>query len=552
MDASRNSAYQIGLNSSPYALGQNFDKFVGDIAKTSAYNLILNDGLLYKEPNSDDLVDWVTSGIVSAGTFVNNCVPVYFVDGASISQSIYTNNLTDRIQLCPNTNYTVMLYTNSTVDFTLVVEAASGNQIFNLDDFTQTPSLSATISPPTSGVRFNKTILQFSTASSASFIGPINLTIVNNSGSADTLGVKYIGLYEGLVELGYVCPKHVSNIIIERAIVEEPSLSFRNDSDTGIFSPGINMFGIATSGSNRIIIDEDGKIIINSSTYFNNTDTLQVNGSSYFNNHIKLLGSITASGSGYFTDSVTANTAKITSNINAQNLYLSGAVTANELTVNSLSVLNGTALINDVFITNGVSADNGHFINSVNASDGFFTQSISAVNGLFLTNVSINGNNVWHAGNQGSGSGLDADLLDGKNSDHFLATTGGTLTGYLTILPPTNNLHAATKQYVDNLIENYKYTFTSGTTYSSTGFTNQVGSFNDGANYFDIFPPVGKTMSNLVAFIPSIAYLYYAGVVDGNDATRCIWSALSDRIRVRVQNTEQRSTPAANWLAVWR
>lgn len=33
--------------------------------------------------------------------------------------------------------------------------------------------------------------------------------------------------------------------------------------------------------------------------------------------------------------------------------------------------------------------------------------------------LTINGNKVWHAGNDGSGSGLDADLLDGKDSSFF-------------------------------------------------------------------------------------------------------------------------------------
>ena len=32
----------------------------------------------------------------------------------------------------------------------------------------------------------------------------------------------------------------------------------------------------------------------------------------------------------------------------------------------------------------------------------------------------INNNTVWHAGNDGAGSGLDADLLDGHNSSYFL------------------------------------------------------------------------------------------------------------------------------------
>jgi outer membrane lipoprotein SlyB len=142
-------------------------------------------------------------------------------------------------------------------------------------------------------------------------------------------------------------------------------------------------------------------------------------------------------------------------------------------------------------------------------------------------------------------------------------TTGGTLTGPLILNnDPVTGLGAATKQYVDNRDQIIKsevialfptnYTITYGNTqYSIAGYTNQVGSFNNGANFFDVYPPGGKTMSNLVAFIPSIAVIHYAGGVDGNDSLRCTWSNLGDRIRVWVQNTEQRSTPAANWLAIW-
>jgi len=127
---------------------------------------------------------------------------------------------------------------------------------------------------------------------------------------------------------------------------------------------------------------------------------------------------------------------------------------------------------------------------------------------------------------------------------------GGTMTGFLTLsATPTDAYHATTKQYVDTRIP--VYTFTYGANYSTTGYTNQVGSFNYGANYFDVFPPSGKAMSDLKAFIPSIHVVHYAGGVDGNDSIMNTYEVLSDRIRVRVQNTEQRSTPAANWLAVW-
>jgi hypothetical protein len=145
-----------------------------------------------------------------------------------------------------------------------------------------------------------------------------------------------------------------------------------------------------------------------------------------------------------------------------------------------------------------------------------------------------------------------------------LPLSGGTLSGQLTLNnDPTTDLEAATKRYVDNrdtflradILDNLppEYYFTyANTQYSTAGYTNQVGSWNNGANFFDVYPPVGYTMSKLVAFIPSIAVIHYAGGVDGNDSLRCTWSNLGDRIRVYVQNTEQRSTPAANWLAIWR
>jgi hypothetical protein len=126
---------------------------------------------------------------------------------------------------------------------------------------------------------------------------------------------------------------------------------------------------------------------------------------------------------------------------------------------------------------------------------------------------------------------------------------GGTMTGRLTLsADPTSSMHAATKQYVD---ASSGYTIISGSS-SAVGYTNQVGSFNNNSNYFDVFPPAGKTMSDLIAFIPSIKVIHYAGGVDGNDSIRCTYSYLSNRIRVYVQGTEQRSTPAANYLGVWR
>ena len=48
--------------------------------------------------------------------------------------------------------------------------------------------------------------------------------------------------------------------------------------------------------------------------------------------------------------------------------------------------------------------------------------------------VKVNGNTVWNAGNDGSGSGLDADTVDGVQASSFLRSdTADTMTGQLTI-----------------------------------------------------------------------------------------------------------------------
>jgi hypothetical protein len=101
---------------------------------------------------------------------------------------------------------------------------------------------------------------------------------------------------------------------------------------------------------------------------------------------------------------------------------------------------------------------------------------------------------------------------------------------------------------------------TSGTT-TAVGYSNSVGTYVSTTNYFDVYPPAGFTVQNLIAFIPSISQIHFAGGVDGNDSLRCEWAfhngynlvapPSANRIRVWVQDTEQRSTPVGNWFAIW-
>jgi hypothetical protein len=166
----------------------------------------------------------------------------------------------------------------------------------------------------------------------------------------------------------------------------------------------------------------------------------------------------------------------------------------------------------------------------------------SAPTGLyFRVNDDTSDTSEWSAWQQVSTSAQ----LNGK-----IDRAGDTMQGFLTLAAnPVNTNHAATKAYVDGRVPGFS--FRSGASFSTSGFTNQVGSFNDGANFFDVFPPAGRSMGNLLAFIPSIHVIHFAGGVNADDSMRCTYVYFGDRIRVYVQNTEQRSTPAANWLAIW-
>ena len=92
---------------------------------------------------------------------------------------------------------------------------------------------------------------------------------------------------------------------------------------------------------------------------------------------------------------------------------------------------------------------------------------------------------------------------------------------------------------------------TNATAVNCIGFSNSTAGWDDSTNYFDVFPPAGKTMSNLAGFMASLSKVYFAGSVNFDDSLRTQWSVLGDRVRVWVQNSEQRATPAGNYIAFW-
>ena len=205
-------------------------------------------------------------------------------------------------------------------------------------------------------------------------------------------------------------------------------------------------------------------------------------------------------------------------------------------------------------LTISVDATSANTVNKVVARDASGNFSAGTITASLTGNVTGNATSATQLQTARTINGVAFDGTQNitivASDSTKVALAGSTMSGYLTLVgAPIDTNHAATKTYVDSRLP--QDTIISGASYSIAGFTNQVGSFNDGANYFDVYPPAGKSMGNLVAFIPSIHVIHYAGGVDGNDSIRCTYSYLGDRIRVYVQNTEQRSTPAANYLVIW-
>lgn len=84
----------------------------------------------------------------------------------------------------------------------------------------------------------------------------------------------------------------------------------------------------------------------------------------------------------------------------------------------------------------------GHFATAGhNHDDRYYTEAEADARFLQGTDGTIDGHTIWHSGNDGAGSGLDADTihgldlgdLDERYVGNFLAQTGGTLTGDLII-----------------------------------------------------------------------------------------------------------------------
>lgn len=146
------------------------------------------------------------------------------------------------------------------------------------------------------------------------------------------------------------------------------------------------------------------------------------------------------------------------------------------------------------------------------------------------------------------------NYIDTRDSGK-VSKSGDSMSGYLTLVgSPVSSNHAATKYYVDSTRPAQVHA-----TYGSTTINYYS------TTYFDIFPPGGYSMANLLAFMPAYAsqqsssgwWWWYYDYYYNYNANEITWSALSDRIRVYISNNYYYyyyyyNNQRINWLAVWR
>ena len=112
----------------------------------------------------------------------------------------------------------------------------------------------------------------------------------------------------------------------------------------------------------------------------------------------------------------------------------------------------------------------------------------SSVQNLYL-GTSAAGYKVWHSGNDGSGSGLDADLLDGYQASSFLLKSGGTMTG--TLIVPSLYVNAGAHIYESA-------SHATRLTLNWTSGIARIYAINDsGSGYYDM--SLGQTPGNSAA-----------------------------------------------------
>lgn len=236
--------------------------------------------------------------------------------------------------------------------------------------------------------------------------------------------------------------------------------------------PSPNSFtNIAVTGQNTIAADSSSDTLTFIAgtgitiTTDNTSDSITITGSAVNN----VFSTIAVAGQSNVIADATSDTLTF---VAGSNVTITTDSTNDSITINTTDTVSNSFATIAVAGHSNVVADSSTDILTLLASSGIDISTNATTDTITITNTgvtSVNGltgsvsaQNIIDAVKSldGPASGLNADLLDGNDGSYYqqalgytpVNKAGDTMTGYLTLSgAPTSNLHAATKQYVDDV-----------------------------------------------------------------------------------------------------
>ena len=244
--------------------------------------------------------------------------------------------------------------------------------------------------------------------------------------------------------------------------VQWVSLSISSpNSFTNIAVTGQNTIAADSSSDTLTFIAGTGITI----TTDNTSDSITITGSAVNN----VFSTIAVAGQSNVIADATSDTLTF---VAGSNVTITTDSTNDSITINTTDTVSNSFATIAVAGHSNVVADSSTDILTLLASSGIDISTNATTDTITITNTgvtSVNGltgsvsaQNIIDAVKtlDGPASGLNADLLDGNDGSYYqqalgytpVNKAGDTMTGYLTLSgAPTSNLHAATKQYVDDV-----------------------------------------------------------------------------------------------------
>lgn len=280
---------------------------------------------------------------------------------------------------------------------------------------------------------------------------------------ADRMDDEFNGIAAGLTDLAQNNVDMVNPYRSSDGSAVAPGVAFAGDLDTGIFRPSANVLALSTEGVERVRFGETAVF----------ATPVIIDGVTIAPGHQGRIDNphgVTAAQAGAYT--IAQTDAAISAGLSGSGFApLSGATFTGSLRkfVDSNTQTGGVRFGRD---TNQYldfhGGSNGNYLSSVSQSSDPKHFHIASLRGSTvqtytfrsdIAEMQVGGNKVWHSGNDGSGSGLDADLLDGQHGSYYRSASSlnaGTvptarMSGTYNISISGNAASASNADTVDNL-----------------------------------------------------------------------------------------------------